>query len=107
MTVLEFLKTLNFDFSKGKIYYSESPESAYCPGWDNGLPAKLIDEDHPILREEFNTSFGSPQHPRIVAYDETAVYFPCQYDGSTWMEKVYLSPEKYITGEAQTPYPGG
>jgi hypothetical protein len=45
--------------------------------------------------------------PRFIAQDENAVYFPAQYDGSTWLEKVDLRMASYVGPNAiPTPYPG-
>lgn len=105
-TLRQLLTQAEFDFESGSIYYSESKEDDYSPGWGDGMPAVKIDLSHPILDKDFYTGYGSPQCPRFIAYDKESVYFPCQYDGSSWVESVYLKPDQYLGGKT-TPYPGG
>lgn len=112
-TIREWLTAEGFDFSAGRVYVQ--PVSAACeyldptpPGWASsdeiGGSVPATDAD---LDREFSSCFGSPQAPRFIAYDPTAVYFPAQYDGATWCEKVFLDPAVYTDSNHPTPYPGG
>lgn len=41
---------------------------------------------------EFDSSYGSPKGPDVLAWTETRVYFPVTYDGSEWMESAPRHP---------------
>lgn len=114
-TLRVWLTNHGFDWARGVIVYqptkpySWDPDASPAPGNaddDEVQPAEQIDALHPILDHAFDDGFGAPECPRIFARDLAAVYFPGKYDGATWLEKVYLDPEKYLTG-ALTPYVGG
>lgn len=106
-TLREWLKEEGFDFKDGVIIYQEVKEGA-TPGWRSGhdcySPA-VITNCHDILDRDFDDSYGGPECPRIFAKDSKAIYFPGQYDGSTWLEKVYIDVQHYLSGK-DTPYPG-
>ena len=106
-TLREWLDEHGFDWNNGTIIYQGVDDEAYCNGW--GLPtnAAVITHDHPVLDHRFEPGYGCPEAPRIIAKDSTAIYFCCQYDGSTWLEKVMTDITYYLTPEHPAPYPGG
>lgn len=110
-TIHQWLKAVNFNFKCGIILYQpvEIYEDYYpSPGWTTPASAELVGENHTILHKEFHNGFGSPQCPRFVAKDDQAIYFPCQYDGATNIQKVWLDLNKYLDfNNHHTPYPGG
>ena len=107
-TLRMWLTGEGFDWENGVILY-QGVEEDCSPGWayDDDLEETIqITDTHPILDEEFDSGFGSPQCPRIFAKDEMAIYFPTQYDGSTSLERVIINPKYYIGNTKATPYPG-
>lgn len=109
-TLRKDLNEKGFDWESGMIVYQAVSEEAYSPGWagENELSQSVqIDENHPILDEEFFSGYGSPQMPRFVACDSTYIYFPVQRDGATFIAKVLRLIGNYIGSEMPTPYPGG
>ena len=93
-----------FDWTMGIILVQrKDPAGSWS---DDLLPAIQISLDNPILTQEFDSGYGSPECPAIWAKDKDAIYFPSQYDGSTCLVKVFLDPAPYLAGEP-TPYPGG
>ena len=108
-TLRKMLASAGFDWDAGVIVYQPVTDAAHSPGWaddDDILPGYVIENDHPILDEEFNAGYGSPQMPRFFARDGQAVYFPTQYDGATAVERVAIEIGGYVNG-SPTPYPGG
>ena len=108
-TIREWLNAAGFDWDRGVLIYQaiKMGESDY-PGWasDDQLKTPIyIDKTHAILDAKFSSGYGGPECPRFFARDSTAIYFPGQYDGATWCEKVVIDPEAYIQG-LETPYPG-
>ncbi len=111
-TLKQWLNEAGFDWKNGTIVYqevlpydSENSGGKPSPGWGKGGPARYITSDDPILVQHFDSGFGGPEAPRIFARDDKAIYFPRQYDGSTWLEKIYTNSEYYLTND--TPYLGG
>jgi hypothetical protein len=107
-TLREDLNSIGFDWENGVIIYQET--HGYSPGWsytDEIEPGKRIKATHPILDQHYTTDYGAPQCPRFVARDAHFIYFPCQYDGATWIEKVAVDPLYYTEEGNKTPYPGG
>lgn len=110
VTLREWLTAAEFDWDSGILVYQEVTERAFCPGWASESELKkpvYIDADHPVLDQEFGTGYGAPQAPRFFAQDEGYIYFPGQYDGATWLERIPRNAEHFVTTGAETPYPGG
>jgi len=106
-TLRQWLTNANFDWKNGTIIYHETKEND-SPGWSFDIISRQsIGTIHPILDLQFYDGYGSPQAPKIFARDNDAIYFPMQYDGATWLEKVIIDPEYYLNDNANTPYPGG
>ncbi len=110
-TLRKWLNAKGFDWESGRIILHgvDSEETSY-PGWASAsevVERGEIDATHPILDLEFDNSFGGPEAPRIFARDKNAVYFPGQYDGSTWPERMVIDPDHYLKDGTMTPYPGG
>lgn len=107
-TLREWLTEKNFDWENGIIIWHET-EGNSSPGWHSSpISRSEIAKSHPILDLEFDSAYIGPMAPRIFARDEHNIYFPAQYDGSTWLEKVNINPEYYVNNsESETPYPGG
>jgi len=106
-TLRKKLDKVGFDFEHGRIIYQEV--FGIEPGWaDSGNISKTIeiDSNHPILDLEFDDGFGSPNMPRFVAEDENKIYFPCKYDGLTWIAYVYKNINTYVENNELTPYVG-
>jgi len=107
-TIKEELTISDFDWESGIIIYQETPDD-YSPGWTPNsmiIPGIEIKHTHPILTKNFQTGYGGPQMPRFIAKDNKYIYFPAQYDGSTWIEKIAIDiKNEYIN--IPTPYPGG
>lgn len=103
-TVYEWLKAEGFDFAQGRIIYhpTDSPSPGRCDR--DGDPILMPGA---VLHQYFHSGYGAPKCPRFVAEDPIAIYFPSQYDGSTSLEKVYKNLDVYLTGNEETPYPGG
>ena len=110
-TLREWLKENEFDFVNGKIAYQKiSGDCSDSPGWgsvDKDNPISVIQNNDPILDLEFDSGFGGPECPRFIAQDANGIYFPAQYDGSTWIEVVHNLDWYLKNPEVETPYPGG
>ena len=105
-TIREWLNEAGFNWEKGTIIYQ--PTEGDCPGWNSPLSAAVIMPNHPILTKEFDERDGGPRCPRFIAEDDEAIYFPAQYDGSTWVNKIWKDITKYLDYKNNvTPYPGG
>jgi hypothetical protein len=113
-TLRKWLDRNGFDWATGRIIYQpvdgydeEQPSWGTSPGWEHPSGAREIAPDDPLLDLEFDTSYGGPQAPRFIAADGERLYFPAQYDGSTWCETVYRDITRYLNWrEYETPYPG-
>jgi len=107
-TLREWLTDAGFDWANGRIVYQAVAPDAYCPGWGSPISGKFIDSTHPVLDEQFESGYGAPRCPRIIARDGVAIYFPGQYDGSTWLERIVIDLDKYVGADfIVSPYPGG
>lgn len=107
-TIREWLTEAGFDWDNGVIVHQ--PTTGYSPGWSSGDDIGsgfIISRDAPILDHCFDGGYGSPQCPRFFARDSDAIYFPVQYDGATWLERIEIDPEAYTGTDKATPYPGG
>ena len=104
-TIREWLSESNFDWEEGTIIYHETGLYNH-PGWESVKSASIIENDHPILDKYFYDGYGSPRCPRFVAKDKNHMYFPGQYDGSTFIVVVSINMQDYLNG-METPYPGG
>jgi hypothetical protein len=110
-TIREWLNDAGFHWEGGTIVIQEEVREEDdwrpSPGWCTPNTArKVASPEDPILDLAFPSGFGGPECPRFFAKDSDAVYFPGQYDGSTWCEKVFLDPDRYLDPEVETPYPG-
>ena len=95
-------------FVEGSIFHQPTTAEDDSPGWSEGSNLQgiaFISMDDPILDEEFDDGYGSPDCPRIIAFDLKYSYIVCQYDGSTWMQKFPLNSESLFE-LGQIPYPG-
>jgi hypothetical protein len=115
-TLREWLNEAGFDWNNGVIIAHTITEGSYSPGWGDSELAYKFDfrgntlpdtQANILLDTEFVDGYGSPQAPKIIAKDKDKIYFPVQYDGSTWLDWVYIDIEKYMDVENETPYPGG
>lgn len=105
-TMREWLNKANFDWSSATIILHTT--SGNNPGWAGKIESRVeIQEGHDVLDKEFDDGYGGPECPRFIAYDNLNTYFPCQYDGATWLTVVARDPSYYLKDETQTPYPGG
>jgi hypothetical protein len=113
-TLRKMLNHAQFNWAQGEILVQfivdKEWEPTPVPGWSRFDPVQgdytsFIEYDNPILDAEFDSGFGSPDCPRFVAKDKEKIYFPVQYDGSTWLEWIWLDIDKYTIED--TPYPGG
>jgi hypothetical protein len=111
-TIREWLTCAEFDWENGVVVYQgverydeDDPECGNDPGWSDPISSLVVGRDHPVLNWEFETGYGGPRCPRFYARDSVAVYFPAQYDGATWLEKVRLDPAYYLDIAHPTPYP--
>ena len=96
-TLRNELERVGFDFEHGRILYQETLDG--YPGYAGRSDVGKIVEigfDHPILDFDFYNDFGCPEMPRFVAEDRDKIYFPCEYDGSTWVSWIYKDIDKYI-----------
>jgi hypothetical protein len=107
-TLRQFLDSQGFDWRTGYIVIHPTPEEGSNPGWEelSGTPF-VAPPTHEILDKEFYDGYGGPKCPRFVARDKDALYFPIQYDGATCCCKVFGDLRVYLSGDEQTPYPGG
>jgi hypothetical protein len=105
-TIKEWLTGAGFDWETGKIIWQQT-NFGDCPGWSYPIAAYRIESDHSILGQEFNCGFGGPECPRFIAKDSKFIYFPAQYDGSTWIEKVAIDIDFCLDHKNSSPYPGG
>jgi len=104
-TIRQWLTEQGFDFGNGTILFQPAASS---PGWtsvEETGKGRMIRTTHPILDHVFDDGFGAPECPRFIAEDSEAIYFPAQYDGATWCEKVHKDITYYV--DHVTPYPGG
>lgn len=110
-TLREWLTQRGFDFENGIILYQAVTNPDCAPGWayeDRDREETVqIDASNEILDRVFDSGYGGPDCPRIFARDNDAIYFPSQYDGATWLERVEINPESFIGNKKPTPYPGG
>lgn len=107
-TLRQLLTSAGFNWDTGAIIWQRT--SAKSPGWSSKhdvMKPERIDNGHFILDQEFDTGYGGPEMPRFVAKDHRSIFFPCQYDGATWVEWVCISLQRYIDEEDSMPYPGG
>ena len=119
MTTLEKeLNKVGFDWATGKLVVHTLAEHSYSPGWGSGERAVVFDysKDNQLhdelLHHEYNNGYGSPQCPRFVGEDSKFLYFPVQYDGATWVDKIAKDIAFYTMFDEkgnlnETPYPGG
>jgi hypothetical protein len=105
-TIREWLNDAEFDWETGTIVYQEVSDEDSSPGWTDPSSASVIAPDHPILGKSFHSGYGGPECPRFVAKDDRFIYFPGQYDGSTWLEKVSVNITFYLDPKNPSPYPG-
>jgi hypothetical protein len=106
-TLRKWLDEKDFDWDNGYIIYQEVGEDER-PGWGEPISGQYITSDDPILDFEFHNGYGGPECPRIIARDDGAVYFPGQYDGATWLNKIIYDLDVYLDYKNNpTPYPGG
>jgi hypothetical protein len=106
-TIRSWLEEQGFDWDSGVIVYQWREGGEFAPGWSTPDSSRQLDFTDPILDTRFCTGHGGPMAPRFFAKDRTAVYFPGQYDGATWCEKVVTDPKWYLDPANKTPYPGG
>ena len=60
------------------------------------------------MDEPFDTGYGGPQAPGIVAADGERIYFVSQYDGATGIEVIEKDLTLYLDFKSHpVPYPGG
>ena len=100
-TIREWLSESNFDWEEGIIIHQKVDNR-----YGEIQSTSIVTSDHPILDEYFKDGYGGPMCPRFVAKDENHMYFPNQYDGSTFIVVVSTNMEDYLNG-LETPYPGG
>lgn len=130
-TLREELKNKGFDFENGRIIYQpikENEGNPVCsPGWASESEVEEaieIDLNHPILDFDFDVvmaavlawarsllmgsgnDYGDFGMPRFVAEDKDKIYFPCEYDGLTWIGWVYKDINRYIRSKELLPYFG-
>jgi hypothetical protein len=113
-TLHERLQANGFDFTSGFILFQETrdpkddPDDTHSPGWSEPTqPTRVISQDEPVLHREYDSGYGGPECPRFIAKDDTHIYFPYQYDGSTGIVKVRRDFGAYIGTLEPLPYPGG
>ena len=107
-TLRKLLEKQGYDWENGTLILQPVTEEAYSPGRAHGdeiLKGYVADRNDPLLDVGFDAGYGAPQCPRFFARDNSKIYFPGQYDGSTWVETVIIDPMVYI--DEPTPYPGG
>ncbi|RKY62981.1 MAG: hypothetical protein DRP95_00130 [Candidatus Latescibacterota bacterium] len=105
-TLRKELDRLGFDWKSGRILVQEVFENMFH-AWSDSEGARWVDFDDPILDLEFGGFGDEVQCPRFVAEDKEAIYFPAQYDGDTWVEKVYKDIGRYLDWKNyESPYPG-
>jgi len=104
-TLREWLNDLSFDWDNGVILYQETKNES-DPFFSDTIRCTYIKKDDPVLDREFYSGFCGPECPRVVAKDKHVIYFPGQYDGSTWLEKVVLDLDYYLDVNHKSPYPG-
>lgn len=108
ITLRRLLTDLKFDWMQGIIIYHEPTDPDDEGGWCYDIKSRsAIPFNHPVLDKEFDPGYGSPECPRIIAYDFKAIYFPWQYDGASRLTKVWANPDEYLEDDSTTPYPGG
>lgn len=106
-TVREWLEKNGFSWETGVVVFQQT-EEGFSPGWSPVVEdGKILSKDDPILDKTFYSGYGGPECPRIFARDGDWIFFPGQYDGSTWLEKLNINPEYYLNKKNPTPYPGG
>jgi len=104
-TIRKWLDEAGFDWATGKIVCQQATVgSAMQP--HSVEDGQVVAHNALILDEEFVASRRGSGSPRFVARDWRAVYFPVQYDGSTWIERVVLDLDWYTKDRHKTPYPG-
>lgn len=107
-TLRKWLDAAGFDWANGRIVLHADEDGKPCTGsYSHPQTVGFIDRDHPVLDQAFDSGYGSPECPSIVARDGRAMYFPSQYDGSTSLERVETNLDYYLDPNHQTPYPGG
>ena len=107
MTIRKWLNEAEFNWERGRIIWGDTGDAPY-PGGAMTKQNIEIEHNHPVLDLKFDSDHGGPHCPRFIAYDNVAIYFPAQYDGATWLEKVWRSPKRYLGKTVEkTPYPGG
>ena len=109
ITIRKLLNDEGFDWQRGEILYQTWPSDT--PGWGAAnVPAHYITQDDVILDLEFDDGYGGPDCPRFLAKDGRFLYFPVQYDGATWIDKMAWDLDWYCEiaePMRKLPYPGG
>jgi hypothetical protein len=106
VSIREWLDKAGFNWETGKIILHKTEGDS--PGWEDAKGADYIGYDDPILDQKFTNGYGGPKCPRFIAKDDEVIYFPGMYDGSTWLEGVYVDLDKYLDYKNYpTPYVGG
>jgi hypothetical protein len=103
-TLRKWLTAAKFDWVNGVVIY-DSADTNWVTTY-NADTKEVITGDHPILDQEFDSGHGAGGCPSIFAKDSDAVYFPCIYDGSTWLEKIMIDPKYYLRRGNSLPYVG-
>ena len=127
-TLREWLTEDGFDWENGFIIYQPETDDSYSAGWGDSRDVIIISKylknipfapnavkivaDHERLDEDFSSGYGAPECPRFIAEDNEKIYFPVQYDGSTWTSYIYRDLAEYTRKDKDgymnnTPYPGG
>ena len=101
-TLRDWLTKAGADWDKLHIIYHETRS----PGWGRPTAARCIPIDDPVLDVEFDSGYGAANCPRIIADDGAALYFPGQYDGATWLERIVKDIDYYLDVKHETPYVG-
>lgn len=105
-TLRSELDGLDFDWDTGKIVFQPHKyDTSLGVKRDPNQPPRFIEASDPILDQGFNPEYGLPTCPFVFARDQKAVYFTAWHDGSSWIERVAIDPEHYLTNNM--PYVGG
>lgn len=104
-TIRQWLQDAGFDFEAGTIVYHQVESEHRGPGQSDAICAISPMPDD-ILDKEFEDGYGVTRCPRFFARCGDWIFFPAQYDGATWLEKVNVNPFYYLDFHNETPYPG-
>lgn len=91
VTLRNELTARGFNWATGCVIYQHLEGGVSLENLADALvDSRVLAHDDPIFDKEYIVDNGAPHMPCIIAIDGTALYFPGQYDGTTWIKRVEM-----------------